>query len=326
MTVQRRLIKLLLCAFFFCCKTSENDIGWDADPVLNHFRSQQCRALLQEKSYHNCGYKKSLVQVRAFCEDLHVAYKENPKVDSKEIKRMMIQMCPGQVLPCVKHEYADMCDPLPVFFDDSYVTSSPERPVSIFTFVKDPWTRTLSSYTEIDDHCDFNECGVVPFIRDFRRGDEPNRFIAFLDDYFENRLPVLAYSNHARHQTKALCDIPSNATFLVFRLDDNLKERMKILMTDKMRDIHSTTGAVRDKQQRVLYNRSHGDEDKQAFAVLGKHAASLVRAKQLVCEKYVEDYVCLGFPFPPECQRNGTQPQQYAVEPGSGANATKKQP
>ena len=172
-----------------------------------------------------------------------------------------------------------------------------------FTIVANPWERTVSAYGEISAYCNRTLCKDIPFYRDFKRGEEPQRFIAFLKDFDAGRLPQAIVPGHVYSQTHFVCRIPKKAKASLLRIESPTYWNE----IEKLMERKSTLSISREKEQqqiknRVLYDKKAGRHDKANVLGLAEETSELLTAaKQLVCELFRVDYICLGYSLPLQC-------------------------
>jgi hypothetical protein len=250
----------------------------------------------------NCG-ENSEFDALAYCPELHWAYTKNPKANSKGIKRYMSNNCPGEVYP--KDKFASLKMSLS---DASYA----------FTFVREPFARTVSGYAEIDAKTErerkcieaINRTGTATFWK-IPRGQEPERFEAFLDDIRHGRIPEECEPHHGGLQTEVACGVPKQALRAI-GCAENFSYHMPVIYDSAMK--------AEEHQRRTHVTAISLDEPSNLLGDIPSVAASTYRAlkdgdkwnvkhsataktRQLVCDMYRADYVCFNYPLPTECMQ-----------------------
>lgn len=242
-----------------------------------------------------CQQSKVLIS-SAWCQATGHAYVKNPKADSKRIKRLMLRACQGPVLPSE-------------FFASMRVPSNGTpgaQPTRAFTVVRDPWERALSSYGEVDAKCSKmcagkgSDCFGHATWHRINDGDEPRRFLGFLQDWQSNRIPKVCQPAHAQLQLSVVCSIPKQSLVSIYSFEQGHLEQIESILNQTGIDgkIHSHRRSLATWS----YNqrKQHDRESVNHLATLNapKYRAALLA----VCRMYFADYTCFGYAIPEACK------------------------
>lgn len=242
-----------------------------------------------------CGKQRKTLIVDAYCPQLNLAYVKNPKANSTGIKKYMIEQCPGKVLP-------------EVFFGYMEISMSGDVPY-IFTFVREPFARAVSAYGEVDAKTVHEKQCVAALGKgnssrfwEIPRGQEPQRFEAFLDDFKYSRIPDECQPAHADPQITRVCQVPDQALREIGLLE---------LFDEQMPIVHESAKNASEQHQARLadiissdsilereWSLPYGFVKEKDKRTVRRSATS--KTRQMVYDVYEADYECFGFPFATE--------------------------